>query len=125
MQVTELRPVEPVLLDVARLQDLCCTLGPVGGETAIVAAMEDLAALLDKAGSYWRAGDQDRLDLTVRQVATVAHRIGMVAVARVAGDVRRLCARTDSAGLAAAVARLLRLGERSLLAVWDIEDLAH
>ena len=123
MQVSEMRLEEPVYLDGDRLEEICQQLGYSGGETAICAAMEDLAALLHHAAKLWRAGDVDTLELAARQVAAVSDRIGMVGLSRVAGSVIELAGGDDAAALAATVARMWRLGERSLLAIWDREDL--
>lgn len=124
MWMSELRPEEAVYLDTERLEEICHRLGYSGGEHAICSAMEDLAALLQQAGTLWRVGDFDTLDVVARQVNGLADRIGMAALARVAGDVRALAAAGhDPAALAATVARMRRLGERSLLAIWDRQDL--
>ena len=123
MHVSKLAPDEAVYLDADRLEEICNRLGYRGGEAAICAAMEDLAALLSSAVKLWRAGDPDALGLTAAQIEGVSERIGMCGLARVAGDVAELAARLDNAALAATVARLRRLGEQSLLAIWDRQDL--
>lgn len=48
----------------------------------------------------------------------------MTALARVAGDVTRAIDANDAVATAATLARLLRVGERSLTAVWDLQDLS-
>lgn len=48
----------------------------------------------------------------------------MTTLARVARDVAELCQADDSAALSAAMARLTRVGERSLIAVWDLQDMS-
>ena len=132
MQVSELRPAEVVYLDGDRLEEICHQLGYSGGETAICAAMEDLAALMQVAGKLWLNGDVSTLECTARQIAAVAERIGMSGLARVAGDVTTLSGTPDcgplgeshiTTALAATVARMRRVGEQSLLAIWDRQDL--
>ncbi len=123
MQVSELRHDESVYLDTDRLEEICFRLGYAGGETAICAAMEDLAALLHQAGKSWKQGDVAALETGARQVVDLADRIGMSGLARVAGDVAALSQGHDSAALAATVARMRRMGEQSLLAIWDRQDL--
>ena len=46
----------------------------------------------------------------------------MAKLARVANDVQRLSGRDDVNALAATVSRLRRVGEKSLLAIWNRED---
>jgi len=132
MQVSELRHDEAVYLDGDRLEEICHQLGYTGGEVAICAAMEDLASLMSAAGKLWQAGDVATLECTARQIIGVAERIGMSGLARVAGDVMALAATPDSGplgeshlatALSATVARLRRVGEQSLLAIWDRQDL--
>jgi len=48
----------------------------------------------------------------------------MTALARVAGDVTCAIDHGDIAATGAIVFRLLRIGERSLTAVWDLRDLS-
>ena len=47
----------------------------------------------------------------------------MTTLARVARDVLRPAPSHDAAALGATLARLVRIGERSLMAVWDLQDL--
>lgn len=132
MHVSQLRHEEAVHLDGDRLEEICHQFGYGDAEAAICAAMEDLAVLLQQAGKMWRGGDMASLEVTARQIAGVAERIGMAGLARVAGDVMTLAGTSDCAGLgqshgsvalSATVARMRRLGERSLLAIWDRQDL--
>lgn len=122
MPVSDLEPAEAVYLDTDRLEEICNRLGYSGGETAICAAMEDVAAMLHKATVMWKADDLGALVQVAQQIASVADRIGMAGLARVAGDVLSLCDGSDAPALAATVARMRRLGEQSLLAIWDRQD---
>ena len=56
-----------------------------------------------------------------RLLAAIADQLGMSTTAQVARDVTRCLDMADPVALAAVVARLLRSGERSLLAVWDVD----
>ena len=53
----------------------------------------------------------------------IAEQIGMDVLARVAGDVTYCIDRKDTVALAATVNRLMRTGEGSLTAVWDLQDI--
>jgi len=117
-----LRHEEVVRLDFDRLEQICDRLGHAGGEVAICAAVEDLASLLVGAANAWRRADLDTLDLGARQIAGIADRIGMTALARVAGNVAGLCTTMDDAALSACVARMTRLGDESLAALWRAQD---
>ena len=122
MQVVELQPYEVVRLDTERLDALYRALGDGGGEAVLCTAMEDLAHLLQEVKAAWLAADVTGVHLRSAEIAGIADRVGMVALAQVASDVTGLCWWYQEAALAAAVARLQRLGEQSLLEVWYAEE---
>ena len=124
MGVSQIKPFETVILDTDLLDQMCARLGYNKAEAAISSAMEDLAVLLQYCGTLHGAGELDTLRVTCRQIETVAKRVGMGSLARVATDVAYLCHGGDPAALGACVARLRRLGEQSLIAIWDREDLS-
>lgn len=122
MQISKIRPQEVVLLDTDLLDEMCVRLGYSKAETAISAAMEDLAVLLQYTGTLLKAGDFDTLAVTARQIEGLAIRTGMAALSRVANDVRNLSTGDNFNALSATSARLRRVGEQSLIAIWDRED---
>jgi len=121
--VSKLRHDENVRLDPDRLVALYAELGEAGAERLIGAAMEELAvriALVQKAA---QAGQVDRLGPAVEKLHELAEQVGMQALARVGQDVLNCAQAGDGAGVAATVARLVRIGDRSLTAVWDLQDM--
>ncbi|MEL7115205.1 MAG: hypothetical protein AAGP08_06355 [Pseudomonadota bacterium] len=124
MGVSQLQYFEPVMLDTEILDDMCTRMGYAKAESAISAAMEDLAVLLQYSTTLLKNGETDTLAVTARQIEAVARRIGMATLSRVAGSVAQLCHRRDEAALAACAQRLRRIGEQSLIAIWDREDLS-
>ena len=58
------------------------------------------------------------------EIADSASKIGMATLARVARDVDIVMARQDMAAIGATLARLRRVGERSVYAIYDIEDMS-
>ncbi|KMW58984.1 hypothetical protein AIOL_003965 [Candidatus Rhodobacter oscarellae] len=123
MRVSQIRPQEAVTLNTDVLDEMCVQLGHGKAEVAICAAMEDLAVLLQYSGTLLKAGDLETLQVTSQQVNGLAERTGMVRLARVAKDVTMLSERGDVPALAATTARMRRVGEQSLIAMWDREDL--
>jgi hypothetical protein len=123
-QVTVLVQNEAVRLDPDRLGNLYAQLGEAGAEDILGRAMEELAVRLTCGERYFRQGRFDDLRKVARSVAAIADQIGMHMLARVARDVAICIDRLDDNGLAATLARLLRIGERSLTAVWDIRDMS-
>lgn len=124
MQVATLRFSDAARVDTGRLNTICDQMGQANGEAVICAAMEDLAGLLQKAHSAWINCDMDALHLTMRQVSGIAERIGLITLTDVARDVADLAVSHDDAGLAATMARLTRLGEGSLIAIWDAQNIS-
>ncbi len=122
MQLSRLEPTESVGLEIERLEWLWQRYGPERGEIELGVAMEDLAALLYESVTAWEIADVSALRIRALAVQSVADRLGMALVAQVAGDVIALSNAGDQAALAATVARMLRVGERSLLAIWDAQE---
>ncbi len=111
-------------LDRNRILELGVRLGPMGAEDLISRAMEDLAVLLAQLN---RAFDEQRL-ADMREVAVkisaLAIQVGMPCLALIGRDVAHLTQTADGAALAAVTARLDRIAEQSLLAIWNIEDMS-
>lgn len=122
-QVAVLPREEPVRLDRARLEALCDRLGEAEAEELVCRAMEELAVRLSFTERQFRHGKRAEMRQSARALVTIADRIGMQALARVAGDVIGCADRGDDVATAAVVARLVRIGERSLSAIWDFQDL--
>lgn len=119
--VTHLAQPEPVKLDHARLGALYSELGPEQADDLVCRALEELALRLAQLGHAYREGRNKDLHKGARLLAAIADQLGMSTTAQVARDVTRCLDMADPVALAAVVARLLRSGERSLLAVWDVD----
>lgn len=121
-QVTLLTQDEPVRLDRDRLGDLYARLGPVGAEDVVCRAMEELAVRLTQLDRAYRVGNTGEMRKGARSLAAIAEQLGMNTLARVGRDVAACIDSGDAVALAAVLARLLRSGERSLTAVWDLAE---
>lgn len=121
MQVCKLQPSEAVGLEFDRLERFWRKLGPEEGELALGAAMEDVAILLQEAQVAFEMADLPALRLRALSLKGLSDRLGMPLLSYVAGDVVVLCHGADPQALAATAARLQRVGERSLCAVWDAQ----
>ncbi|MBS9715365.1 hypothetical protein ACFFUT_14160 [Pseudohalocynthiibacter aestuariivivens] len=122
--VTILRHEETVRINPDRLTELFLNLGETAAEEFICWAVEDLAIKISEIKRAASNKQYDLLQLSSEQVAEIATRVGLTSLARVALDVDYcLKIETDTA-LSATVARLIRIGEMSLLKVWDERDLS-
>lgn len=115
---------ENIRLDPDRLGSLYRQLGETGAEDVVCRAIEELAVRLSHCERLWRQQDWDKLRKCARSLVAIADQIGMTTLARVAGDVTQTVDASDSAAISATLYRLLRIGERSLTAVWDLQDLS-
>ena len=117
-------PSEPVRLDPDRLGMLYRQLGEVASEDVICRAVEELAARLCQCERLWRQGDMASLRKGARSLIAIADQVGMTALAKSAHHVTDAVDGGDRTATAATLSRLIRVGERSLTAVWDPQDLS-
>jgi len=115
---------EPVRLDRSQLEVLYQSLGPVGADRVVAQALEELGQTLALASARYRAGEIELLRGAVKNLIALAQQVGMTLLARVARDVLELSRTYDAAAFGATMARLERIGEGSLVAVWDLQDLS-
>ncbi len=115
---------EPANLDQDQLGALYAQLGALGAEDVVRRAMEELALRLSHAERLYRQNELTDLRKSVRSLVAIADQIGMKKLARVAQDVSNCIDQSDDVALASTLSRLLRVGERSLTAIWDMQDLS-
>ena len=122
VQFATLNHDEPVRLDPASLESLYIELGPVGAENVVCRAMEELALRLADLTALHRVGKYAELAHTARSLVAIAEQVGLASFARVSEDVAHCAMRADPIALGATLCRLERIGDRSLTAVWDMQD---
>jgi hypothetical protein len=118
-----LRHDEVVRLDPDPLAALYSELGENGAERIVCRAIEELASRLTEMSRHADQSSHAALIRSGRTLSKVAEQIGMATLARVAQDVIDATEAGDHAGQAATLARLVRIGDRSLTAVWDLRDM--
>ena len=118
-KVSVLAVDEDVLVDMQRLEQIVSELGDQTANQVINAALEQLAlALTDTL----KAAENDDLGQIVRsadRLSRLAWQVGLVTLAGVGVDVGSCAEKRDTAGLATTIARLRRIGNRSLTEIWD------
>ena len=85
--------------------------------------MEELALRMSQCKKLHQAQDRAGLRKSVHRLIAIAEQIGMALVAQVAADVMACIDAEDDIATAATLSRLVRSGERSLTAIWDLPDL--
>ena len=121
--ITELRLSEHVHVDHNRLNALYTEMDPAMAEDVVCRAMEELALRMAHCDRLFRAGDLDGVRKSSRSLIAIADQIGMNVMARVAGDVTNCATTRDQVALSATLSRLMRTGEESLTAIWDLQDI--
>jgi hypothetical protein len=110
---------EPVGVDADRLILLYRDHGDREADRMICDAMEDLALSLARIARARAAGDLPAICPLARDMERLCGRIGLPKLETVARSVWVCAARHDIPALDATLARLSRVGDRSLSAVWD------
>ena len=121
MQLMQIRPTEQVCVDQERLALLYTQLGEVGAEDVLCRAMEELALRLSHCKRLHEGQDRAGLRKSVHRLIAIADQIALVA--RVAADVMACIDAGDETATAATLSRLIRSGERSLTAIWDLPEI--
>lgn len=121
--ITLSRP-ESVRLEGERLGILLRQMSPNDLEDMLCRAVEELAIRLSQCHVLWRQKDGDGLYKCARSLVGISEQIGMGALAQAARHVTDCVNQGDDVAIAATVARLVRIGESSLNAVWDLQDLS-
>lgn len=122
-KVTHIRLAEPVTVDPDQLNALYTDMDPVSAEDVVCRAMEELALRMAHCDRHYRKGEWDALRKSSKSLVAIAEQIGMHVLARVARDVATCVRAGDQVALAATVGRLMRTGEGSLTAIWDMQDI--
>ncbi|UWQ49413.1 hypothetical protein [Leisingera caerulea] len=114
---------ETVRLDPDKLTALYEQLGETGAEDVVCRAIEEMAVRLTHCERLWRQNEMANLRKSARSLIAIADQIGMTALASIANDVTAAIDAEDAPAVAAILFRLMRVGERSLTAVWDQQDM--
>ncbi|WP_170405685.1 hypothetical protein [Ruegeria arenilitoris] len=123
-KIVTLEQKESVRLDPDRLNGLYRQLGDTNAVDVLCRTVEELAVRLSNCERLWRQRDWAGLRKCTKSLVAISEQVGMTALARVAGDVARTVDAGDAVATGATLSRLIRVGERSLTAVWDQQDLS-
>lgn len=117
-----LRHEEGVRLNPDRLVELYARMGEAGAEDAVARAVESIVSRLTEIDRHAEAGDGAALIGSTERLSAIADEIGMCTLAEVARDVTDTTHWGDRAGQGATLARLSRIADRSLAAIWDLRQ---
>lgn len=124
VKLAVLRHEEGVRLEAERLLAIYAELGDLRGDHIVGSAIEEMAVqIADMQRHADELRGSEALILAAGALIRVARRIGLTSVARVAQDAIQAARSGDRTAQAAILARLMRIGDRSLNAIWDLQDL--
>ena len=122
--VTNMELRENVTVDPDRLVELCVTIGEMSAEAIVATSVEKLSLLLVEAEEAYRSQNFELLVLRVSEIEKTASNVGMTTFARVADDVISCACERQTVPLASTLNRLRRIADKSLSAVWDMQDMS-
>jgi hypothetical protein len=122
--ITHLPLGEPARFNPGQLEQLCDRLGETRAEAEVARALDRLALRLAEVPRLRAAGDRRGLAAVIGALVADAQLIGMATLAGVGRHVLDCLDSGDPVALAATLARLERVGDRSIHAVWDLEDVS-
>ncbi|MBT8457068.1 MAG: hypothetical protein HKO95_01020 [Rhodobacteraceae bacterium] len=114
---------ETARFDPDRAAELVAEMGEAGAERLIGRSLEDIAVALNRIERAGRSGDRERIKKTAREIAAIADYAGFSTLGRVARDALRTADTGSDAAHYAVLARLLRVGESTLMPVCDMRNM--
>lgn len=114
---------ERMTLNPARIERIYRDLGDREADRMVCDATEALALALARIGRAYRRGDLDGVSEQAAELAASAEFLGLAKLTRVAGDVVCCAAQGPGPALDATLARLGRIGDGALVAIWDPRDI--
>ena len=91
-----------------------------GRHDLIFDVVEDIARILARAETQYLKTDYDNLRDSLDSIVTLPQKFGFGHLSRVAQDVKFCVDCNDLVALSSTFQRLLRVGEQSLFAIWDM-----
>ena len=118
-------PDEHSCLDIKPLLSICRNLAVSQAAELVCREMEQLAALLSECQKGYAKSEYSVIRQKLDELEAFSKLIGLPVLERVARDVQNCIEVYDPVALSATMSRLLRMGEQSLTAIWDLQDKMH
>jgi len=122
--VVELRQSERILIDAQRLESLFSQMGDRAAEGFVMDSIEDISDRLAEIELANHNGVLEHVPFKADRVASLCADIGLISLARVAGDLSTAAGHGDMVAYRAVWERLVRIGDRSLTQVWELPGLS-
>ncbi len=122
-QVETLKTKDFVCVNQNRLIQLTRQLGDKDAADMVCRAMEELTTRLTQVHDHFQRDQLKDMRKCARSIVAIADQIGLETLTLVADDVLECIDAKDGVALAATHARLLRIGDRSLTELWELQGL--
>ena len=122
--IAQICPAERIRFDPARFQEMVQRHGAQGAERALNLALERIAVGVSRVERASRCGDPRAIIRDAAALAVVADEIGFTGLNHAAVAARDAAEWRDPIAVSATVARLVRVGEASLMSAWDIRGIS-
>lgn len=118
-----LRHDEGICLDAERLVTVYCGRSKREAEELLQRGIEDMTSRMTEIQRHFDEGEGPALVRSARLAARMAERLGMTSFTTVARDLILATEAADRPAQAATLARLMRIVDRSVTAIWDLRDM--
>ena len=118
-------PDEHSCLEIKPLLSICRNLAVPQAAELLCREMEQLAALLTECQKGYAKSEYSVVRQKLDELEAFSKLIGLPVLESVARDVQNCIEVYDPVALSATMSRLLRMGEQSLTALWDLQDSMH
>lgn len=125
MQVSILTMKEPVYVNPDRVNQLVRQSGQEAAHDILARAVEETALRLGHLANRLETASADELCRCARSLLGISDQIGLDTLTMVAEDVATCIENNDPIATAATTARLLRIGERSLSEICELQGLTR
>ena len=118
-------PDEHSCLEIKPLLSICRNLAVPQAAELLCREMEQLAALLTECQKGYAKSEYSVVRQKLDELEAFSKLIGLPVLERVGRAVQNCIEVYDPVALSATMSRLLRMGEQSLTALWDLQDSMH
>ena len=106
----------------SKIDEIYCEFEPQRAKAIVNGALDEFAIRLPVLECAGKQNNRSAVRKAVDALMSIGHQIGLGGLTNAARNVRALTAAFDDPALAAAVARLVRLGDMCLVSLWAIQE---
>ena len=106
-------------MDNFRIAGLLGDLGEAAAQRMMRRVLGEIADRIVRVEASWEKGSPVQIRKAAARIVTLADQVGLSGLAHVAQDVAQLTDTPDNPALAACIHRLRRVGDTSVLALWE------